>query len=490
MLFNSILYLFFLSIVVTAYYILPDRFRWIWLLTASVGYYVSFIPVFIFLMLTLALLNFYMAKHLSALQEGNRSVYMIIIVIVNVMILCLFKYFNIIFPGNQIHLHTTNILTGYNQIDKMILPLGLSYLVFTVLSYHIEIKRNNIQAERHLGYFSLYLFFFPKIAQGPIEKPQQLIPRLHDKIVFERDALSEGLKLMLLGYFKKLVVADRLAIYVNAVYGNSDQHNGTSLLTATIFLAFQVYADFSGYTDIALGSARLFGFNLTNNFNRPYFSTSIKEFWTRWHISLSTWLRDYIFLPLAYFLTDYLKKEKYLGLSKEKWIYMLAITVTFSICGIWHGVGWTFLIWGLLFGFYQTYANWTADLNKQLRKFLHIKKKSKWFSAYNVIMTFMLILTTWIFFRADSVGNAINILATIFKTHGPLFIGNSSSFVFGIAGILALILIDFKNEYFNGEFSVLHNRYLAVRVAGIVCIVLTILLIGVLDGGQFIYFQF
>jgi len=259
----------------------------------------------------------------------------------------------------------------------MVLPLGLSYLIFTVLGYQIEVKRQNIQPEKHLGYFSLYLLFFPRMAQGPIERPQHLIPQLRQNRQFNYNDLTEGLKLILWGYFKKLVVADRLAIYVNAVYNNNEQHNGTSLILATVFFAFQIYADFSGYTDIALGSARLFGINLTNNFKRPYLATSIKDFWDRWHITFSTWLRDYLFLPMAYSLTRRMKEPGYFLIATDKWVYMIAIMITFAVCGIWHGVGWTYLVWGVLFGVYLAYANMTKDFNKALRKKLHIKKKSQ-----------------------------------------------------------------------------------------------------------------
>jgi D-alanyl-lipoteichoic acid acyltransferase DltB (MBOAT superfamily) len=372
----------------------------------------------------------------------------------------------------------------------MILPLGLSYITFTVLSYQIEVKRKTIQPEKHLGYFSLYLFFFPKIAQGPIERPQQLIPQLHQSHDFNYDMVVNGLKLMLWGYFKKLVVADRLAIYVNAVYNNSEHHNGTTLIVATIFFAFQIYADFSGYTDIALGSAKLFGFNLTNNFKRPYLATSIQDFWNRWHISFSTWLRDYIFLPLAYSLTNKMKKQKYLYVSADKWIYLIAIMVTFAICGIWHGVGWTYLFWGILFGVYLTYSNWTKDFHKNIRKRFHIRKTSNFYILYKISITFILVLFAWIFFRADSLNGAFYIIKKIFTSSGSVFYEIPSNLIFAVIGIISLIIIDLKREYYNDRLSVLYNKNPFVRIAGILFIVIVILLIGVLNGGQFIYFQF
>jgi len=240
--------------------------------------------------------------------------------------------------------------------------------------------------------------------------------------------LVEGLKLMLWGYFKKLVVADRLAIYVNAIYDNSEKHNGTTLLVATIFYAFQIYADFSGYTDIARGSAKLFGFDLMDNFKRPYFATSIKEFWNRWHITFSTWLRDYIFLPLAYYLSGRMKKTSYLFISTENWIYLIISIITFGICGIWHGV---------------------ATLTE-----------------------------------------ATKIIGKIFTSAGAVFYHSPYDLIYSIIGILFLIILDFKREYFNNRLSILYSRYQGVRIAGIITIIIIILLIGVFDGGQFIYFQY
>lgn len=490
MVFNSIIYILFLSIVVLAFYIFPGRIRWIWLLIASVGYYLSFIPIFILLLGGLTVINYFLAKWLAKIPEERNSVLFIVAILVNLLVLSFFKYFNILFPGNQLHLYSVSLFIGNEPINKMILPLGLSYFTFTLLSYLIEIKRKNIQLEKHFGYFSLYLFFFPKIAQGPIERPQQLIPQLHQNRGFNYTMLVEGLKLMLWGYFKKLVVADRLAIYVNAIYDNSEKHNGTTLLVATIFYAFQIYADFSGYTDIARGSAKLFGFDLTDNFKRPYFATSIKEFWNRWHITFSTWLRDYIFLPLAYYLSGRMKKTSYLFIPTENWIYLIVSIITFGICGIWHGVGWNYLFWGVLFGIYLTYSNWAKGFHKNLRKLFHVKKTSPYLLFYKMLTTFMLVLLGWVFFRSSTLTEATKIIGKIFTSSGAVFYHSPYDLIYSIIGILLLIILDFKREFFNNRLSILYSRYQGVRIAGIVIMVIIILLIGVFDGGQFIYFQY
>lgn len=490
MIFNSFVYILFLIIAVILFYVLPEKVRWIWLLIASIGYYLSFIPLFLPLLIGIVFINYFLARWLAGIMEGKNNKALILIIILNIFLLAFFKYFNIIFPNNHFQLYNVDLFFPIDPINKMILPLGLSYIIFTVLGYQIEIKRKNIGPENHFGYFSLYLFFFPKITQGPIERPQQLIPQLHHSHPFSYDLVTEGLKLILWGYFKKLVVADRLAIYVNAVYNNSSEHSGVTLLIATFFFAFQIYADFSGYTDIALGSAKLFGFNLTNNFNRPYLATTVKDFWNRWHITFSTWLRDYIFLPIAYFLTSRMKKERYLSVAANKWIYLIAIMITFAVCGIWHGVGWTYLFWGIIFGTYLTYSNWTKEFHKVVRKRLKINKASKYYIFYKVITTFFLVMFAWIFFRAESINDALSIIKRIFTSIGPVFYENPSNLIFAIIGILILVAVDFKQEYFLKKWLIFHSKHQLIRITGIIIIVLTILLIGVFDGGQFIYFQF
>jgi len=308
--------------------------------------------------------------------------------------------------------------------------------------------------------------------------------------VINYEMISDGLKQIIWGYFKKLVVADRLAIYVNAVYENYEHHTGITLVVATILYSFQIYADFSGYTDMALGSAKVLGFNLTNNFNRPYLSGSIKDFWSRWHISLSVWLRDYIFLPLSFMLAWKLKRAKYLGIKVDKWIFMIAAIITFAICGIWHGDGLNYLIWGLLFGVYLTVAVWKLDMSRNVRKVLHISKKSLFYRIYNIAATFVLVSFTWIFFRADSLQDSIQIVGRIFNMKGAsLFVQWELFF----AAAIALTILLFKeagDEFFPGKVSLLTNQNPVIRIASYACLLALIILLGVFDNTQFLYFQF
>jgi D-alanyl-lipoteichoic acid acyltransferase DltB (MBOAT superfamily) len=332
--------------------------------------------------------------------------------------------------------------------------------------------------------------FFPKMLQGPIERPAKIFTQFREEKSFDYDRIVDGLKIILWGYFKKLVVSDRLAIYVDAVYGNASQHNGTSLAVATFFYAFQIYADFSGYTDIAIGSAKVLGFNLTYNFNRPYFATSIKEFWNRWHISFSTWLRDYLFLPLAYFFSRKMKKEKYLGIATEKWIFTFLALITFAVCGIWHGEGLNYLAWGILFGIYLSFSNWTSKLNKKIRNKLGIFKPSGFYKSYKILFTFLLVLFTFVFFRAESLSAGFEIIGKVFSTSGSIFIGSPSFFIYSIFGILFMLVHEFKTEFYPGSFEFFNNKNQWIRKLSYSFIIVLILLIGVLDGGQFIYFKF
>ncbi len=490
MVFNSLNYLLFFFVVTIVYYVIPKRLRWIWIILASVFFYISFIPIFIFLITGLIVINYFIAIRLNKLAQKRKNSFFLKAILLNVFILAFFKYFDFFQGSKKNNIFNWKIVSTGAPLPHWIIPLGLSYFIFTILSYLIEVKRGKIAPERHFGIFSAYLLFFPKIAQGPIERPQNLIPQFHQLRPFDYERTIDGLKLMLWGYFKKLVVADRLAIYVNAVFDNSANHNGTTLAVATIFYAFQIYADFSGYTDIALGSANILGFNLTNNFNRPYFSTSIKEFWNRWHITFSNWLRDYLFLPLAYFFSKKFKKGKYFIIDAEKWIYFFATTITFAIAGIWHGEGWNYLAWGLLFGIYLTCSNWTNKLNRKNRKKLHISKFSIFYKISKIFITFILVSMTWIFFRAADLPTALTIIRKIFSMPGSIFIGDWQQLLYSLAAITFLLMIEISREYGSpGNLPFKTNHWFKEQLAYVVLIIL-VLLVGVFDGGQFIYFQF
>jgi len=308
--------------------------------------------------------------------------------------------------------------------------------------------------------------YYPQLVAGPIERPQNLLHQIHEKHIFNSKKVIDGLKLMLWGFFLKLVVADRAAIYVNAVYNNVPQHDGLTFLAATFLFAFQIYGDFAGYSFIAIGASRAMGIGLMQNFNRPYLSSSIQEFWKRWHISLSTWFRDYVYIPLG-------------GnrVSKQRWLFNLFIT--FLISGLWHGANWTFIIWGSLHGMYLI-----IDI-------LFKRKGKKTF--FNIMITFILVNFAWIFFRANTTSDAFTIVKDIFLNPGKLFIPANEDVivpVYSIIAIFILLIVEIKKEYFDTLFSFSRNKYETVRLLYYALLLFIILYIGVFDGGQFIYFQF
>ncbi len=485
MLFNSLPYLFFLPLVAIILFVVPKNFQWLWLLTCSMFFYYTLLPYYLILFFALALLNFYLGIAIYNAGARKKSV-LVLSVAANIFVLVFFKYFGFF---ESLFIDITKLSTADNLL-KIILPIGLSFYIFTILSYLIELKRGTIVAERHFGVFASSLLFFPKIMQGPIERPNVMFSQFREVKSFDYDRIVEGVKLMLWGYFKKLVVADRLAVYVNAVYGNYEQHSSITLLVATFFFSIQIYADFSGYTDIALGSAKVLGFALTNNFNRPYFATSIKEFWNRWHISFSSWLRDYLFLPLAYFFSRRMKGTKYFGIATEKLVFLFASLITFAVCGIWHGEKFNFLIWGLLFGIYLTIANWMFGFNKVLRSKLHISKQGIFYKSYGILITVLLVSFAWIFFRANTFSDALTIIRKIIAFKGNLFVSSPAILLYSFFGIIFLLLAEFNNEYLNKRYSLFYHKKPYVRLIGYASIIVIILLVGVFDGGQFIYFQF
>ena len=488
MVFNSINYLLFLLLVTIIYYLTPHRFRWITLLAASIVFYWSFVPVYLLVLIAVILLNYFAGLFMESTEGKKRKRIYLAGIVGNIAILAFFKYYNFL-EINFVALGKILDLNYPAHVISILLPLGLSFFSFSAISYLIELKRKKIPAEKHLGIFSAYLLFFPKVLQGPIERPQNFIPQLRKTIYFEYEQTVEGLKLILWGYFKKLVVADRLAIYVNAVYGNGEQHSGITFILATFFYSFQIYADFSAYSDIAMGSSKILGFTIINNFNRPYFSTTIKEFWSRWHISLSSWLRDYLFLPLAFYFSKKLPRANYLNIQTEKLIYAAVTIITFALCGLWHGEGIKFLIWGTLFGVYLSIGNFTAKMNRNLLLSIGLRKKSKINTIAGAIMTFGLVTITWVFFRANTTIEAIHIILSIIYFNGPLFL-DKTAIVYSFIAISFLLVIEIKQELEKNKSLPFKSKHWLHEHLAYGTMAILILLLGVFDGGQFIYFQF
>ncbi|MCW3118465.1 MAG: rane-bound O-acyltransferase family protein [Chitinophagaceae bacterium] len=479
MLFNSFQFLIFFPVVTFLYFLIPHKWRWLHLLIASCVFYMAFIPVYILILFFTIIIDYIAGIMIGNAEGKKKKAYLALSIIANVGVLAIFKYYNFFISNINDLLHNLNIQIHDLPYLNILLPIGLSFHTFQAMSYTIEVYRGNQKPERHFGIYALYVMFYPQLVAGPIERPQNMLHQFHEKHEFDLTNISSGLKTMLWGFFMKLVVADRLALYVNSVYNNVDQHNGPTLILATLFFSFQIYCDFAGYSLIAIGSAKTMGFNLMTNFRRPYFSKSISEFWSRWHISLSTWFRDYLYISLG-------------GsrVSIPRWYFNLFFV--FLVSGFWHGANWTFVIWGALNGFYLIFAAMTQKWRESVNHTIRLDRVPWLMNVIRVITTFLLCAFAWIFFRANNVSDAFTIVEKIFTTPGKIFVtpGNKSIFIYGVFGLTLLWLYEYKKEFFDGKFPVLTNRKIYVRYISYIALVAIILLFGVLDGGQFIYFQF
>ncbi len=464
MLFNSLQFLVFFPLVTLAYFLLPGRLRWLLLLGASCYFYMAFVPYYILILAVTILIDYFAGAWIEDSTGPRRRALLIVSILSTCLVLFFFKYYN--FAITNFNALATFLHWNYSLSSlAILLPIGLSFHTFQSLSYVIEVYRGHQKAERHFGIYALYVMFYPQLVAGPIERPQNLLHQFRETHRFQYDKVRSGLLLMLWGFFKKVVVADRVALYVNAVYGNVDQHNGFTLAVATVFFAFQIYADFSGYSDIAIGAARVMGFDLMLNFNRPYFSKSIGEFWRRWHISLSTWFQDYVYIPLG-------------GnrVAIHRWFFNLLIT--FIISGLWHGANWTFIVWGLLNGLYLVAG---VILSPALPKGFPTLAK--------VLTTFLLTCVAWVFFRAENLADALLALKKIAVDHGPLFTAGTRDFIHGVVAILMLLAIDYVTRGQRFEDFVV-NRAMPVRWTIYLLLIATIATMGVFGASQFIYFQF
>jgi D-alanyl-lipoteichoic acid acyltransferase DltB (MBOAT superfamily) len=432
-----------------------------------------FKPVYILILFFTIILDYYAGIKIETASDKNKKLFLILSLIANIGVLCVFKYYNFIFENINETLSVFKVNYDFPLL-KILLPIGLSFHTFQAMSYTIEVYRGNQKAERHFGIYALYVMFYPQLVAGPIERPQNVLHQFHEKKIFIYENVSFGLKRMLWGLFKKLVIADRLALYIDAVYGNSAHHNGTSLLMAAILFIFQLYCDFSGYCDIGIGAARVMGFKLMDNFNYPFRSLSISEFWRRWHISLSTWFNDYLFNPIVVNKRDW-----------GKWAVIFALMITFSISGLWHGASWNFVFWGFMYGIVLSYEVLTKKWRKKM--FSNLPPFANTIISMFFVYSFWVL--NWVFFRVPSIKDCFSIIKKIFTQHGSVFYDNSLFYsVFGI-GVLILVEWNQKStDISETKYFVIPNTFLRYSFCSL--LIISILALGVFDGGQFIYFQF
>lgn len=355
---------------------------------------------YIVLIIVSTLVDYYVAQKMGAIKKKiKRKKWLLISLFTNLGILFGFKYFNFVNENVQALFDQFNIFYGVPAFD-VLLPVGISFYTFQTLSYTIDVYNGKTPVQNHLGIFAVYVSFFPQLVAGPIERSNHLLPQFFVEHKFSYARVKYGLQQMMWGFFKKVVIADRLAIVVDGVYNNLDNYSGVALVIATVFFTFQIYCDFSGYSDIAIGSARVMGFELMDNFKRPYFSKSISEFWKRWHISLSTWFRDYLYIPLG-------------GNRVVKWRWYYNLFITFLISGFWHGANWTFLAWGALHGTYLIMAISLRSPKQYVLDLLNLNN-SFIYKIYQVGFTFALAVFAWIFFRANTITDAFYVINNMF----------------------------------------------------------------------------
>lgn len=486
MLFNSISFLWFFPIVTAAYFLLPHRWRWALLLAASCWFYMTFIPVYILILAFTIVVDYYAGILIENARGPTRKRYLLASVFANVGVLFVFKYFNF-FNANLAALARALDWNYSLSGLGLILPIGLSFHTFQAMSYTMEVYYGRCKAERHFGVYALYVMYYPQLVAGPIERPQNLLPQFHAEHCFDYDRVARGLQLMLWGMVKKVVVADRLAVLVDQVYNHPGAYGGGTVLLATYFFAFQIYCDFSGYSDIALGSSQVMGITLMQNFKRPYFAQSIPEFWRRWHVSLSTWFRDYLYIPLGGSRASAARR------------YANAFIV-FIVSGLWHGANWTYLVWGAVHGAYMILSLAARGAREQLAGALGLTRFPSLVRAFNIILTFHLACFAWIFFRANTLADAWTLIGRLVppweSLDGPSLWGSllhlglapwDLRIAFGaVAGLLVLDMFQ--------EAGPLRQR-LAARPAWLrwslsYAALFAILFLGKFTLKQFIYFQF
>ena len=476
MLFNSFHFLFFFIIVTTVYFLLPYNKRWLLLLASSCYFYMAFVPIYILILGFTIVVDYIAGIFIEKSAGKRRRLYLIISLVANIGILGVFKYYNFINANFSFLLHGFGLSNPMPYLS-ILLPIGLSFHTFQAMSYTIEVYRGKLPAERHFGIYALYVMFYPQLVAGPIERPQNLLHQFREKHPFDSDRVFEGLKIMIWGLFKKLVVADRLGIYVNGAYNNLDKQDGMTLIMATIFFSFQIYCDFSGYSDMAIGAAKVMGFNLMTNFKRPLFAKSTGEFWKRWHISLSTWFKDYLYFPMG----------GNRGSVSRTYVNLM---IVFLISGLWHGANWTYIIWGGINGFYLVFAIITKKYREKVSGLIGLNKFPRFNIFVQIVITFILISLSRVFFRATSVEDAFIVFKKILTFKGSIFNDGIAIVVYSFSAIFMLLMVEFKREFYPGSLSLSHNKNFWVRVSYYGILVILIILVGVFDGGQFIYFQF
>ncbi len=486
MTFNSLVFVIFYPLVLLLYFLLPRRARMPLLLVASYFFYMYYQPSLIVLILATTVISWLAAWGI----ERSRSLTLRRLLLALTLIVCLgtlffYKYFDFLM-GSIAGLIRFFGGTASPIVLSLVLPVGISFYTFQTLSYVIDVYRGNVPHEKNFFYYALFVSFFPQLVAGPIERPENLLPQFKEKHTFTKENAVQGAKHILVGYFKKICVADLLAETVNLVYNAPEEATPLGILIATAFFAVQIYCDFSGYTDIAIGISRVMGIRLMQNFDHPYRARTIREFWSRWHISLSSWFKDYLYIPLG-------------GSRCARWRHMLNLMIVFAVSGLWHGANFTFVVWGILHGAYQVIGHLTKKPRGALRARLGISEDSRALHAWQTICTTVLVGFAWLFFRANSMADAVTLLSKVFDGASWLSpfslkenLGLSTVAVLTVIVSLALLWLLDRLVVYGEERD---GASVLIRDGAFVYIVWAVLLVYMLllatdRVSTFIYFQF
>jgi D-alanyl-lipoteichoic acid acyltransferase DltB (MBOAT superfamily) len=477
MIFTSINFLLFFPSLALLFYLTPIKWRSLLLLVASILFYLNMSPLYLLLLLGVGTSTYLFTNAIAnTTNEKKKYTFLITNVILILLPLFFFKYFGAINNYCLTMLSQTGLHWPLPEL-KFLLPVGISFYTFVGIGYTIDVYNEEVEAEKDFGIVMLFISFFPLILSGPIERAANMLPQFKNLKPVNFDNITAGLKLMLWGYFMKLVVADRLGMYIDSVYNNIDNHNGSTLLLTTALYPFQVYTDLGGYSLIAIGTAKALGLDVMHNFKRPFFATSMADLWRRWHISLITWLTDYLYTPMAF----YFRKHKMKGI-------IVALIFTFLISGIWHGAALTFIFWGLMQGFYLSMVVLTQ------------KRRSAWEQKYNLsnnmfylvacmMFTYILFSASQIFGRAPDLKTVFLVFRKIFSEPGNLFL-DITTLLFALLGLSFVMLKDINDEFFNNKYSLFSSKIGVIRYSAYLTILFIIILFGVFTGSSFIYFQF
>ncbi len=479
MLFNSFQFLWLFPLIFMAYYAVsmwikpssPQTSRKLGnalLIVVSYGLYMQWVPAYALLLLGVTAVTFLCALYIEKHRAYHKRGLITGFATLALLPLLIFKYYNFLndnISGLLVSMGFSAHLPGLNWA----IPLGISFFTFQAVGYLFDVYYERIKAERNWWDYMLFVSFFPQILSGPISKAKDLLPQIKSERPFNYSQAVEGCKMLLWGMFLKVVLADRLGLYADIVFGGWQHNTGASCLAASLAYTFQIYGDFAGYSLMAVGVGKLLGFDLVNNFNRPYFSVSITDFWRRWHISLSTWLKDYVYIPLG-------------GSRCSKARSYWNIFVTFLVSGIWHGANWTFIVWGVLHGFIQIVEKALGLQKCESRKLL--------VRLPRILVTFLIVNFLWTIFRAPTLEDGTGMIAKMLTESGPVLIPSKKDVLFSFMAIGIVVVSEFLQEFYPSRFALLHSRHTALRWMTYVILMMTILLAGVFDSSQFIYVSF